>query len=321
MRCSSSSCLTILWFVGLFCSSLTTPLAAAQELPSPEEIPLWGVAPGSHNVAGVEIRKEGLDPNVPDAWVTGVTQPTLTVYQPLAKHRNGTAVVICPGGGYIGLAIDKEGHEIARWFRDRGVVAAVLKYRTAPMASFSLKDAQRALRIVRSRAEDWHVERNRIGIMGFSAGGHLASTAGTHDDQGDPAAKDPIDRESCHADFLVLAYPVISMRGELTLASSHSRESLLGESPSPEQIKQFSNERHVSKDTGPTFLVHTSEDKVVPVENSWEFYSALRKHNVLAELHIFERGAHGFGMRSQDLPVDSWPGLLEAWMKNRGLLR
>ncbi len=294
--------------------------AMAQKTAATDEFALWtGETPGMHNVEEVEVREERGSEQVPNGWLVGITRPTLTVYHPRAEHRNGTAVVICPGGGYRGLAIDIGGHEVARWFRDRGVVAAVLKYRTAPFASFSLTDAQRALRIMRSRSGEWHLDPSRIGIMGSSAGGHLASTAGTHDDAGDPAAKDPIDRESCHADFMVLVYPVISMQAHVT--GKESRKNLLGKSPSPDSIELFSNELHVSAETGATFLVHAGDDKAVPVENSWRFYNALLKHKVPAELHIFERGGHGFGMRTHGLPVDHWPELLESWLQNRGLLK
>jgi len=312
---------SVMTFVVLAILAMQVTCAAAEDLPAPTEMPLWeGPAPGGLDIAEQEKATKLGKGKMRSGWVTAVTQPTLTIYSPTKEKRNGTAIVICPGGGYGGLAIDKEGHEFARWFQERGVVGAVLKYRHKPFKHpVPLDDAQRALRILRSHAEEWHLDANRLGIMGFSAGGHLAASAGTHDDLGDPAAKDPIDRVSCHADFMVLVYPVISMQDGLTHGGS--RKNLLGENPSEDLIELLSNERQITDKTGQTFLVHAGDDKAVVVENSWEFYSSLKKHNVPAELHIFERGGHGFGMRTLDLPVDDWPQLLEAWLKNRGLLR
>ena len=288
----------------------------------PEVISLWpGVAPGSEGFEGEEKLVERGDSQVANAWVESVVEPNITVYLPPADQRNGAAIVICPGGGYAGLAIDKEGHEIAEWFRQRGVVAGVLKYRNGGMQHqhpVPLNDAQRALRIVRSNAHQWQIESDRIGIMGFSAGGHLASTAGTHFDEGDPEAKEPLDRVSCRANFMVLVYPVISMEDDCTHRGS--RKNLLGETPSAELIAELSNELQVTAETGPTFLAHAGDDKAVPVENSLQFYSALREHSVPAELHAFELGGHGFGMRAHDLPVGRWPELLEAWLAKHGFL-
>jgi len=295
----------------------------AAEIGSVERLRLWsGVAPGSESFAAEEKYHEGKDPQVPNAWITNVVQPDLTVYHPTEENRNGTAIVICPGGGYAGLAIDKEGHEIAKWFCQRGVVAIVLKYRTGGKQHqhpVPLNDAQRALRMVRSHAEKWQIDTDRIGIMGFSAGGHLASTAGTHYDDGDPAATNPLNQISCRANFMVLAYPVISLEDDITHRGS--RKNLLGDSPSAELIAEFSNHKQITAETSPTFLVHAGDDKAVPVENSWRFYHALLKHNVPAEFHIFERGGHGFGMRAHDLPVGRWPELLEAWLTDHGLLK
>lgn len=294
---------------------------AARETAAPEEIPLWsGDAPRSHHETVVETRAERGDAQAPFGWVTGVSRPTLFVYLPAAEKRSGTGIVICPGGGYAGLAIDHEGHALAQWFADRGVAAAVLKYRCAPFKHpVPLGDAQRALRLMRSRAEPWHLQTDRIGLAGFSAGGHLASTAGTHSDDGDPDAEDPIDRASCRADFMVLGYPVISM--EEGVGHRGSQKNLLGDSPSPEMIRELSNHLHVTAETGPTFLVHAADDNAVPAENSLLFYSALRKHKVPAELHIFEQGGHGFGMFRGDRPADYWPELLEGWLRGHGLIQ
>lgn len=251
---------------------------------------------------------------------TDADQPSLTIYLPDAEQANGTGVVVCPGGGYGHLAVGHEGHEIGEWFKARGVTAFILQYRIAPRYHHPapLSDAQRAIRLVRARAAEWQLDRKKIGIMGFSAGGHLASTAGTHFDAGQPDAKDPIDRVSCRPDFLILCYPVVSFTTEFT--HKGSRDNLLGKDADPKLIEQFSNEKQVNAETPPTFLFHTNEDAGVLPENSVLFYLALRKAKVPAELHIYERGPHGVGLATQDAILGSWPGRLADWMKGRGLL-
>lgn len=248
-------------------------------------------------------------------------KPSLTVYLPQPDKASGAAVVICPGGGYGHLAVDKEGAAIAEWLNSLGVAGFVLRYRIAPRYHHPapLQDAQRALRTVRSRAAEWHVDPNRIGIMGFSAGGHLASTAGTHFDKGNPSAEDPIDRVGCRPDFLILCYPVITF----TELSRHrgSMRNLLGESPDPKLVENLSNERQVTRETPPTFLFHTNSDTGVPAENSVLFYLALRKAGVPAEMHIYEQGPHGVGLAAADPVLSSWPRRCADWMGVRGLLR
>ena len=204
-------------------------------------------------------------------------------------------MVICPGGGYQNLSMDKEGYAVAKWLNTLGVSAFVLKYRLGPRYHhpIELGDAQRAIRIVRSRAGQYGLQADRIGIMGFSAGGHLASTAGTHYDAGNPSAPDPLDRPGSRPDFMVLCYPVISFG---TFAHAGSKRNLLGNDPDPTLVENLSNELQVTKDTPTTFLFHTTNDQTVPVENSILFYSALRKAGVPAEMHIYERGPHGVGL-------------------------
>jgi alpha-L-arabinofuranosidase/dienelactone hydrolase len=234
---------------------------------------------------------------------------------------NGTAVVICPGGGYGNLAMEHEGRRVAEWLNGLGISAFVLKYRhhgtgyghPAPML-----DVQRAIRLVRSRAGEWKLRPDRIGVLGFSAGGHLASTAGTHFDAGDPAAGDPIDRIGCRPDFMVLVYPVISFTEPFTHAGS--RRNLLGDSPDPALVERMSNERQVTADTPPTFLIHTDEDSGVPAENSLAFFAALRRARVPAEMHVFREGPHGFGLGKPDMQASQWPGLCEEWMRRSNLL-
>ncbi|MCS7044865.1 MAG: alpha/beta hydrolase [Gemmataceae bacterium] len=246
--------------------------------------------------------------------------PVYVLYRAASDKANGTAVVVCPGGGYATHALNHEGHDIAKWWNSLGVTAVVLKYRLGPRYRHPapLTDAQRAIRLTRHHAKEWGIDPRRVGIMGFSAGGHLASTAGTHFDLGTPEADDPIDRHSCRPDFLVLLYPVITMTEPF--AHVGSRNNLLGKKPDPKLVEQLSTERRVTAATPPTFLVHTTEDKAVPPENSVLFYLALCKHKVPAELHIYEKGRHGLGLGDGTLPYASWPQRCAAWLHGRGLL-
>lgn len=247
-------------------------------------------------------------------------KPSIEVYSPPADQANGCAVVVCPGGGYGHLALGHEGDAIGKWFNSFGVTAFVLRYRLAPRYHHPapMLDVQRAIRTVRSNAKKWRVDPKRIGIMGFSAGGHLASTAATHFDNGNPKAADSIDRVSCRPDFAILCYPVVTM----TLPYTHrgSRKNLLGKNPAPQLVEKFSNEKQVTKNTPPTFLFCTNADKAVPAENSVLFYLALRKAKVPAELHIFEPGRHGLGLAPQEPAVSAWPELCRKWLNGRGLL-
>jgi acetyl esterase/lipase len=247
-------------------------------------------------------------------------KPSLTIWLPPADKANGTAVVICPGGGYGGLATDHEGKQVAEWFTKRGVTAFMLKYRHAPYRHpVPLQDAQRAVRTVRAKAKDWNIDPKRIGIMGFSAGGHLASTAGTHFDDGKSDAADPIDRIGCRPDFLILCYPVITL--EPPFAHTGSRDNLLGKGADAKLVESLSNDKQVTDKTPPTFLFHTDGDKGVVPENSILFYMALRKAKVPAELHIYEKGNHGVGLAPKDPVLSSWPDRLNAWLDGRGLLK
>jgi acetyl esterase/lipase len=252
---------------------------------------------------------------------TDADKPALTIYTPPADKANGTAVVVCPGGGYGALAMGHEGKDVAAWLTKRGVTAFVLKYRLgkryrhpAPM-----QDVQRALRTVRARAKEFEIDPHKVGVWGFSAGGHLASTAATHFDDGKADADDPIEKQSCRPDFAILCYPVISMEPPYT--HSGSRNNLLGDKPDAKLVESLCNDKQVTAKTPPTFLFHTNEDKGVPAENSVLFYLALRKHGVPAELHIYEKGGHGVGLAPNDPVLSSWPDRLEAWMKTRGLLK
>ncbi|MBL8228025.1 MAG: alpha/beta hydrolase [Bryobacterales bacterium] len=246
-------------------------------------------------------------------------KPSLTYYLPAKK--NGTAVIVCPGGGYGALAMDHEGKQIADWLNSLGISAFVLKYRLGPRYRHPsmIQDAQRAIRMVRAQAADLGLAADRIGIWGFSAGGHLASTAATHFAEGNAQASDPVERVSSRPDFAVLAYPVISFTTEYTHRGS--KRNLLGENPDEKLAASLSNELRVTPQTPPTFLFHTNEDSGVPPENSVLFYLALRKAGVPAELHIYEKGRHGVGLAPTDATLSSWPARLADWFRTRGLLR
>jgi len=249
-------------------------------------------------------------------------KPDIGIYLAPTGSTPVAAVLICPGGGYSHLAMDHEGDQIARWYQERGVHAFVLKYRLAKNDYHHpamINDAQRALRYIRSHAKEWKLDNNRVGIMGFSAGGHLASTAATHFDAGDSGSKDPIERESSRPDFCVLGYPVIAFGESFT--HKGSQKNLIGENPSADMITYLSNEKQVTDKTPPTFLVHTDEDKGVPAENSVVFYLALRKAGVPAELHIYQKGRHGLGMvNTADQVFSTWANRLEDWLKIQGVI-
>ncbi len=247
-----------------------------------------------------------------------IQNPDIEVYLPSRRFATGQAIVICPGGGYWILAYDLEGTDIARYLNSIGVAAAVLKYRLPTSGNWikpyevPLQDAQRAMRLVRSNAAMWNVDPTKIGVMGFSAGGHLASTLGTHFDYGNPSSSDSIDRQSCRPDFMVLMYPVISFVD----SSMHrgSREALIGKNPDENLVKYFSNELQVRDDTPPAFFVLADDDGTVPAENSLLMYKALRARKISAEMHILSEGGHGFGLAVDNPHVGSWTNSLRLWL-------
>jgi acetyl esterase/lipase len=246
--------------------------------------------------------------------------PTLTAYPAPADKANGTAIILCPGGGYFYLMGAKEGRVPAEWLNNMGVTAFVLKYRLSPRYRHPapLQDATRAMRYVRSHAKHYNLDPERLGIWGFSAGGHLASTLATHFDSGNPKATDPIERAGSRPDFAILSYAVITMN--VTTTNLVTRRFLLGPFPSRELIDSLSNEKQVTAKTPPTFLFHTNEDPLVPPENSVLFYKALRKANVPAEIHVFEKGGHGVPLIQKDDTVSPWGKCLAAWLKKQKLL-
>lgn len=275
----------------------------------PQTVPLWsGRAPGA-------LGDEAQD------------RPTLTVYRPFGAPyvrdggaTAGTAVIVAPGGGYGVLAENHEGRQVANWLNALGVTAFVLRYRLGPRYRHPapLGDMQRAVRLVRAQAAAFGVLPDRVGVMGFSAGGHLASTAATHFDGGDARAADPVERAGSRPDFVVLGYPVISFTAPY--AHRGSANNLLGEHASPSLLAELSAEQHVTARTPPTFLFHTNADEGVPPENSVAFYLALRRAGVPAELHVIEQGPHGVGLALGDPVLGQWPGLLASWLRSRGLL-
>lgn len=263
-----------------------------------------------------ELLWPGGAPGVTDDSAAG--KPSVSIHLPPAGTGNGTAVVICPGGGYGALMMSYEGHDIARWLNQIGIVGVVLKYRVSPYRHPApLQDAQRALRLVRARAGQLGVDPQRIGVMGFSAGGHLAATVGTHFDAGDPAAKDLLDRVSCRPDFLVLIYPVISMGLK---GHGGSATNLLGPSRPAALVELLSNEKQVTESTPPTFLAHAKTDRVVPSENSELFAAACRAHNVPVEYFELERGAHGLGC-GKGPEWEAWQAKCVAWLQARDLAK
>jgi acetyl esterase/lipase len=246
--------------------------------------------------------------------------PTIAVTFPDEGNSNGGAVVICPGGGYQGLAMGHEGHDVAKWFNSLGYTAAVLKYRLPSKGYLHpapLQDVQRALQMLRAKSEEWHLDSNKIGVFGSSSGGHLASTAATHVLQADPEAVDTVLQVSSRPDFLVMLYPVISMDPVLSLGSS--KRNLFGKNPDPAVVEQMSSELQVTAETPETFIVHADDDHRVPTQHSLRFYLALRQVGVPAELHIFKKGGHGFGIKDKadrDRPIDGWPPLLALWLES-----
>ncbi|PWK76469.1 acetyl esterase/lipase [Mucilaginibacter oryzae] len=288
----------------------TTLTVIAQEKPMP--LYLQGV-PNSKKAPASYIEKSD------KGWTTMVTEPTLTPYLPEKGKANGAAIVVCPGGGYAGLASEHEGRAVAKAFADIGVTAFLLKYRLPSdeiMTDRSigpLQDAQMAVYTVRKNAAQWGINPSKIGIIGFSAGGHLASTEGTHFDK--PVIEDS-GNISVRPDFMMLIYPVISF-GEYTHLGS--KENLIGKTPSAAQVDLYSNEKQVTANTPPTFLIHAQDDNVVPVQNSLLFYDALLKNKVKAEMHLFQEGGHGFGMNNPK-NKGKWFDWAVSWLEENGFL-
>jgi acetyl esterase/lipase len=291
--------------VTLFCL-----LINAQEF----QIPLYsGIIPNAKSVKIVETT-EYADFKI----VKNVTNPDISVYLPTRKFETGKCVIICPGGGYGQLSVDLEGSDIARFLNSIGVAAVVLKYRLPTKENSidpsitPLLDAQRAIRLVRFNAHRWGIHPNQIGIMGFSAGGHLASTASTHFDYGKPTAKDSVEQQSCRPDFTILGYPVVSF-GD-SVKQTRTKNMLFGDSKDWKQISKFSNELQVTKETPPAFIIHADNDPGVVTMHSILYYNALHKNGIPCELHILSEGGHGFGLGTNNPHVNVWTYNLKLWL-------
>lgn len=282
-------------------------------------IELWnGKVPGAiHN----DKYKQTID--TASGWVDkhSIINPYLDVYPASKEKSNGTAVIICPGGAYAGMAVKHEGSQMAKWLNGLGITAFVLKYRLPDdniMANKSIgpmQDGQRAIRIVRNRAKEWGIDPKKIGIMGFSAGGHLASTLSTHFNE---KVYEPQDTTSARPDFSLLIYPVISMDSGITHLGS--RWNLLGENPSPELLKHFSNELQVNNQTPPAFLALSIDDDAVPPQNSISYALALKNYKIPCELHMYQSGGHGYGMGKSANTESTWPEACRKWLEMNGLL-
>lgn len=295
-----------LFFLALL---MTTATHAAEPL----VIPLWpeGVPDAQPNGGAEYIKEER---------VYNVQVPTLTYFPAPKEIANGAVAVVCPGGGYVRLSITNEGSGFQRWLNSLGVSVFVLKYRLKEYGHPApLRDVLRAVRIVRSRASEFGVDPHRVGVFGSSAGGHLAACAGTLFDHPMGKTGAVLDAVSARPDFILMQYPVILMEGPFV--HQDSRTSLLGNNPSPELSALLSVDRQVTRNTPPAFLVATAEDKSVPLENAVAFYTALRKAGVSAELHLYEKGPHGFGLRKDLGPTSDWPKRAEEWMHSHGWLK
>lgn len=281
-----------------------------------EIIPLWKDGIPNSQKSDEQELVESTD----SKRVYTVQTPALEVYLPNKRNATGQAVIICPGGGYHYLTYDFEGTDFAKWFNSKGITAFVLKYRLPNSKSIKvsyeapLQDAQRAMRIVRSQADKWHVKPDNIGVIGFSAGGHLASTLGTQFDKPNNFKETALDTISARPDFMALIYPVVTMKMDYT--HKGSRNNLLGENPSEDLVNQYSNELQVTKNTPPTFIVHAEDDHSVPVENSLQLYQALKNKGIDAELHIYPHGGHGFGSALGKGRLEKWTDRLYDWLKS-----
>jgi acetyl esterase/lipase len=284
------------------------------------KLKLWPEGIPGSVINDLYIEKETITDGTP-ARYEKVTEPTLTVFLPPKEKATGTAVLICPGGGYAALAFNHEGYAIARWLNDNGIAGIILKYRLPSdliMKDKSvgpLQDAQEAMRMIRRNASAWNINPQKIGVIGFSAGGHLASTLSTHFSEKVYDVKDTI---SARPDFSLLIYPVITFDASFTHAGS--RRNLIGENPAEETVKHFSNELQITEKTPPAFLVHSGDDKAVPVKNSIVYYQGLQKYNIPAELHIFQKGGHGYGLSADNGTQSAWPGLCINWLRFAGIL-
>lgn len=277
-------------------------------------LPLWKDSIPNQRITSEQERSARTD----ILRLENVQKPTLTCFFPSDSMNTRKAVIICPGGGYRSLSFEMEGTDVAQWLKDKGINVFVLKYRLPTSKSLiiphkaPIQDLQRAIRLVRSKAEAWNISENNIGVMGFSAGGHLASTLGVHYNTETYSHRDVLDSLHARPNFMALIYPVINMDAQF--AHKGSVNNLLGQELSEALLKYYSNEKHIDALTPPTFLVHATDDQGVSVENSLKAYKNLKKANVPVEMHIFKEGGHGFGMALKDKHLSSWLDLLYQWI-------
>ena len=321
------------------CVALALFAASAwQPSPGHTQLPIWPhAAPDAIAGGGPEDEARAVErkPVAGRPWIAvgNVIRPTITVYSP-QEHNNGAAIVVFPGGGYENLASDIEGTEVCDWVTSRGMTCVLLKYRVPgpffypksapypksgpyPFSAAALQDAQRTLGLVRSRAAEWHIDPHKIGVIGFSAGGHLVAAISTHFQTRLYRAVDRADAESCRPDFAILLYP-----GHLTGAAT-AYDAKFGDKPyaGPRGASELNPDIHVTSETPPSFVVQAEDDPVDDVNNSLVYFAALKNAGVPAELHIYPRGGHAFGFRPTDNPVKAWPELLDRWLKTLGMLR
>jgi len=292
-------------------------LCYANEAQEPVVLPIWpGAVPGDYGKIGPErVRDPSESPTKNAKWITGITKPTITIFRATTEKSTGTSIIICPGGGYWNLAWDLEGEEVAQWFNNVGITGIILKYRVPRRpdqperlpAPGPLLDAQRAVSLVRSHAAEWGIDPQRIGIMGFSAGGHLAISTATHFDQRGYESIDEIDKTSCRPDFAVAVYPGYLLE-----------QAKAGVELNKDTLAPYIR---IPKDTPPILLVHANDDPVAGPENSAVMYLALKRANIPAELHIYAHGGHGFGVRKTSLPCSSWPDRCVDWLREQQFLR
>lgn len=301
------------------CGYAADNAAGEPQIKADKEILIWGDNVPGPKIEGIAERVEyRKNPNLPiDRAIYSVSVPRMEMFVPKAEKRTKTAVIVCPGGGYNGIVVDKEGYSTAKWLNSIGVTAFVLKYRLKEYGyPWPIADLQQAIRVVRTRADEFGVAADKIGVAGFSAGGHLASSGSVHWQH--DFLKDAPATDNLRPDFSILAYPVISFQPEI--GHNGSKINMLGENPDQKMVDMLSNELHIDAKTPPAFLFHAQDDKVVPVENSILYYQAMVKADVNGQLHIFSKGGHGFATAPTNESLSIWMKLCENWLKNSGFL-
>jgi acetyl esterase/lipase len=315
------------------CGVLSAQTLGWQPSPGHKQVPIWpGQAPDAQPVAGPEV----VETSSLGAGVSNVSQPTMTVYSPQGKNT-GAAVVVFPGGGYWGLAIDLEGTEVCDWLTPKGITCVLLKYRVPPEKGYpksapypksgpypespmALEDAQRTVGLLHFHAAEWHIDPHKIGVLGFSAGGHLSAAMSTHFAKRLYPAVDAADKEGCRPDFAVVLYPGhLSLGAALWDAKQGPKKFVVPHPPNADTHVSLNPDLHVTSQTPPTFLLQAEDDHVDSVDDSLAYYIALKKAGVPVEMHLYAQGGHAFGLRRTKFPITGWPQLVEAWLKTIGM--